>query len=310
MPKPNKKSEARADGPQEPTNRSRNEFPHGRLHRRCMLRESGPGGWAWVIPGGRYRSGAARHTTNSGWNWLPPLTRVRTVEGPLEIVSDSTYVVNCFRTAGGMAGSPGLGQLEEAARGQPGPLGATDRDVPGRDRSPSAWVKGHAGTSGTTSLTGWQWKPRSTSAVWRGTVRCRSPRRCRPLRTRIPAHSTAGAGTPGNPHPSMAPSCTRTATSRRRPVGWMGWLAPGVRYRSGFEMRTTNPRMELTAALDCLRTVEGKIELVSDSTYLVNCFANRWWEKWLQQGWLNSKGKPWPTATFGSRSSRCSDQAG
>ena len=31
---------------------------------------------------------------------------------------------------------------------------------------------------------------------------------------------------------------------------------------------------------------------MSDSTYVVNCFRDRWWEKWLAKGWINSQSKP------------------
>ena len=36
----------------------------------------------------------------------------------------------------------------------------------------------------------------------------------------------------------------------------------------------------------------GRVEVVSDSTYVVNCFRDRWWEGWLARGWLNSQKKP------------------
>jgi ribonuclease HI len=32
--------------------------------------------------------------------------------------------------------------------------------------------------------------------------------------------------------------------------------------------------------------------VVSDSTYVVRCFQDRWWEGWLRRGWRNSQGKP------------------
>ena len=31
---------------------------------------------------------------------------------------------------------------------------------------------------------------------------------------------------------------------------------------------------------------------MSDSTYVVNCFRDRWWEGWLRKGWVNSAKKP------------------
>jgi len=32
--------------------------------------------------------------------------------------------------------------------------------------------------------------------------------------------------------------------------------------------------------------------IVSDSTYVVNCFRDRWWEGWIRRGWLNRQRKP------------------
>ena len=40
------------------------------------------------------------------------------------------------------------------------------------------------------------------------------------------------------------------------------------------------------------RPLDGPLEVVSDSTYVVNCFRDRWWEGWLKRGWLNSQKKP------------------
>ena len=31
---------------------------------------------------------------------------------------------------------------------------------------------------------------------------------------------------------------------------------------------------------------------MSDSTYVVNCFRDRWWEGWQRNGWRNSKRQP------------------
>ena len=63
---------------------------------------------------------------------------------------------------------------------------------------------------------------------------------------------------------------------------------------SGSVERTTNQRMELTAALEGLRAVPGhrEIDLYSDSAYLVNCFRDRWYERWQRNGWVNAQKKP------------------
>ncbi len=75
------------------------------------------------------------------------------------------------------------------------------------------------------------------------------------------------------------------------PGGW-AWAVPGGRYRSGAAGRTTNQRMEIQAVLEAVKTLDGPLEIVSDSTYVVNCFRDRWWQGWLARGWLNSQKKP------------------
>jgi len=75
------------------------------------------------------------------------------------------------------------------------------------------------------------------------------------------------------------------------PGGW-AWAVPGGRYRSGAAARTTNQRMEITAVLEAVGTLAGPLDVVSDSTYVVNCFRDRWWEGWLARGWRNSQRKP------------------
>ncbi len=75
------------------------------------------------------------------------------------------------------------------------------------------------------------------------------------------------------------------------PGGW-AWAIEGGRYRSGAEPATTNQRMELTAALDAVKENEGPLLIVSDSTYVVNCFRDRWYAGWLKRGWTNSKKQP------------------
>ena len=96
---------------------------------------------------------------------------------------------------------------------------------------------------------------------------------------------------------------------RRRLLGEPGPRGLGVgRARGplcvGREAHTTNQRMEITAALEAVRALEGRLEVVSDSTYVVNCFRDRWYEGWLKRGLeeLEPRSRS-PTATCGSRSS-------
>jgi ribonuclease HI len=52
--------------------------------------------------------------------------------------------------------------------------------------------------------------------------------------------------------------------------------------------------MEITAALEAVNELggQGPLEVVSDSTYVVNCFRDRWWEGWIARGWRTSQRKP------------------
>ena len=37
---------------------------------------------------------------------------------------------------------------------------------------------------------------------------------------------------------------------------------------------------------------DGTLDVVTDSTYVANCFRDRWFVRWQQKGWRNSKGQP------------------
>lgn len=75
------------------------------------------------------------------------------------------------------------------------------------------------------------------------------------------------------------------------PGGW-AWAVPNGPWASGAEALSTNQRMEVHAVLSAVTTLTGRVEVVSDSTYVVNCFRDRWWEGWLKRGWTNSSKKP------------------
>jgi ribonuclease HI len=79
------------------------------------------------------------------------------------------------------------------------------------------------------------------------------------------------------------------------PGGW-AWAVPEGHYASGAEPHTTNQRMEITAALEALRALAPEsppaLEVVSDSTYVVKCFTDRWWQGWLRRDWKNAQNKP------------------
>jgi ribonuclease HI len=75
------------------------------------------------------------------------------------------------------------------------------------------------------------------------------------------------------------------------PGGW-AWAVDRSTYDSGGEALSTNQRMEVQAALEAVTTLSGPLLVVSDSTYVVNCFRDGWWEGWLSRGWLTSAKKP------------------
>ena len=75
------------------------------------------------------------------------------------------------------------------------------------------------------------------------------------------------------------------------PGGW-AWATRDGRRASGGEPGTTNQRMEIRAALEAVRALDGPLVVVSDSTYVVNCFRDGWWKGWLSRGWVTSARKP------------------
>lgn len=75
------------------------------------------------------------------------------------------------------------------------------------------------------------------------------------------------------------------------PGAW-AWAVEDGLSASGGVASTTNQRMELHAALEAVRSLSGEILVMSDSSYVVNCFRQAWWLGWQHRGWVNSQGKP------------------
>ena len=67
---------------------------------------------------------------------------------------------------------------------------------------------------------------------------------------------------------------------------------------SGTEIGATNQRMELMAALKGLQwwaanaTETEEVTIYSDSAYFCNCYFDRWYINWENNGWINSKKEP------------------
>ena len=75
------------------------------------------------------------------------------------------------------------------------------------------------------------------------------------------------------------------------PGGW-AWAVPGGAWARGHDPDTTNQRMELQAALSAVEMLDGELDIVTDSTYVANCFRDRWHVGWQKRNWRNSQGKP------------------
>jgi ribonuclease HI len=81
------------------------------------------------------------------------------------------------------------------------------------------------------------------------------------------------------------------------PGGWAAIVIDDGHERelTGGETSTTNQRMELRAAIEGLSAVAGsrrQVALYSDSAYVVNCFRDRWYERWRRNGWKNAQKRP------------------
>jgi len=80
------------------------------------------------------------------------------------------------------------------------------------------------------------------------------------------------------------------------PGGWAAILIyqGNEKELSGFVDHTTNNRMELFAVIKGLAALkrECRVNVYSDSAYLVNGFTKGWIENWQKTGWKNSKKQP------------------
>ena len=113
----------------------------------------------------------------------------------------------------------------------------------------------------------------------------------------------------------LVPDGATRGVDRRRLLGQPrpGRLGLGARrtddvYASG--ARTHHqPADGDPAALEAVRDNAGPLLVVSDSTYVVNCFRDRWWQGWLSAAGRTRPRSRSPTATCGSRSwSLCVDR--
>lgn len=80
------------------------------------------------------------------------------------------------------------------------------------------------------------------------------------------------------------------------PGGWGAILKFGSHEKemSGGMSSTTNNRMELFAVISALGALKEKckVNVHSDSTYVVHAFEKKWIDNWQRNGWMTSDKKP------------------
>ena len=110
--------------------------------------------------------------------------------------------------------------------------------------------------------------------------------------------ATAVAETPVEPRPGETLVWTDGACSGNPgPGGWAAIVVgPGgarPRERSGGERDTTNNRMELTAALEGLKSLPAgsRACVVTDSQLMLNSMT-QWLPGWKRKGWKTAAGQP------------------
>lgn len=80
------------------------------------------------------------------------------------------------------------------------------------------------------------------------------------------------------------------------PGGWGAILMLGENRKeiSGGSENTTNNIMELTAIIEALKILKRpcKVNVYSDSAYVVNAFLQKWIYGWMKKGWKTAGGDP------------------
>jgi ribonuclease HI len=113
-----------------------------------------------------------------------------------------------------------------------------------------------------------------------------------PYPCRVPANVKRATTVAGRASEPVMEVWTDGACSGNPGPGGWAWATRDGRQASGGDRHTTNQRMEIHAALEAVRALDGPLIVVSDSTYVVNCFRDAWWRGWLSRGWVNSAKKP------------------
>ena len=66
-----------------------------------------------------------------------------------------------------------------------------------------------------------------------------------------------------------------------------------IREISGYEVKTTNNRMEMMAVIEALRQLKRpcRVKVITDSQYVVKGMTE-WIQNWIRRNWLTSQKKP------------------
>ena len=79
--------------------------------------------------------------------------------------------------------------------------------------------------------------------------------------------------------------------------GWGSILEFGENKKElfGGDTNTSNNKMELMAVIQGFRALKRdglKVRVFTDSSYVANCFKEKWYVSWRNNGWRNSKKEP------------------
>ena len=85
--------------------------------------------------------------------------------------------------------------------------------------------------------------------------------------------------------------------NRKNAGGWGAILEFGEHRKEifGSSVNTTNNQMELTAVIAAFQSLNKDnqtIEVFTDSSYVANCFRDKWYVGWEKNNWHNSQKKP------------------
>lgn len=88
-------------------------------------------------------------------------------------------------------------------------------------------------------------------------------------------------------------ACSNNQGKGLQPGGWAAVFIKGPSL-SGGDKATTNNRMEMKAVIEALKNIPvgSHIKIYSDSSYIINCFKQKWINKWEKNGWMTANNKP------------------